>query len=72
MQITADVTKILTRREMQAVLADLRRKAPRSLDRHVREHTDIWRVVRQPNGNGYPKNPLHLVELAHCISSARV
>ncbi len=27
---TADVTKILTRTEMQAVLADLRRKAPRS------------------------------------------
>ena len=30
MHFTADVTKILTRTEMQAVLADLRRKAPRS------------------------------------------
>src|SRR3989337_1391428 len=30
MHFTADVTKILTRTEMQLVLADLRRKAPRS------------------------------------------
>jgi len=30
MTYSADVTKILTRTEMRSVLADLRRKAPRS------------------------------------------
>ncbi len=39
---TADVTKILTRTEMQAVLAELRRKAPRS--KNTRLNLVIFRL----------------------------
>ena len=42
MHFTADVTKILTRSEMQAVLADLRRKAPRS--KNTRLNLVIFRL----------------------------
>ena len=42
MHFTADVTKILTRTEMQAVLADLRRKAPRS--KNTRLNLVIFRL----------------------------
>jgi integrase len=40
---SADVTKILTRREMQAVLADLKRKAPRS--KNTRLNLVIFRLA---------------------------
>lgn len=42
MHFTADVTKILTHTEMQAVLADLRRKAPRS--KNTRLNLVIFRL----------------------------
>ncbi len=42
MHFTADVTRILTRRELQAVLADLRRKAPRS--KNTRLNLVIFRL----------------------------
>jgi len=43
MSYAADVTKILTRREMQAVLADLKRKAPRS--KNTRLNLIIFRLA---------------------------
>jgi integrase len=43
MHFTADVTKILTRTEMQSVLADLRRKAPRS--KNTRLNLVIFRLA---------------------------
>ena len=42
MPYSADMTKILTRREMQTVLADLRRKAPRS--KNTRLNLVIFRL----------------------------
>jgi hypothetical protein len=43
MPYSADVTKILTRTEMQSVLADLRRKAPRS--KNTRLNLVIFRLA---------------------------
>ena len=43
MNYAADVTKILTRRELQAVLADLRRKSPRS--KNTRLNLVIFRLA---------------------------
>jgi integrase len=43
MSCTADLTKILTRRELQAVLADLKRKAPRS--KNTRLNLVIFRLA---------------------------
>jgi len=43
MHFAADMTKILTRRELQAVLADLRRKAPRS--KNTRLNLVIFRLA---------------------------
>jgi integrase len=40
---SADMTKILTRRELQAVLADLKRKAPRS--KNTRLNLVIFRLA---------------------------